>query len=479
MEKEVSDWVLFFGRFHPLVLHLPIGFLVAAFALELLSRRARFRAYRASVGFVLLAGAVLTVVTTVLGYMLSQEGGYDPDLLSTHQWTGIAAAITAALAYVLRLKSRAFRMADKAYLATMWVMILFLVTAGHYGGSLTHGSDFLAQYMPEGLRSIAGISVDKEVEIRQITDIGKAEVFKDVVYPILDSRCISCHNKEKRKGELMMHTEEALMKGGENGPALVPGNAEESRMIQMIHLPEVHDDHMPPKGKRQLTPEQVELLTWWVAEGAPFDKPVMQMNVTEKIQSILNSLANPDANKTEAEILLASPVPPADEKRIKALKTRGVVVRPVSAEVNWLQANVTIVRNEMLDSLVVALSEVAEQLTWLNLGGTPADDKVLSSVRTFKNLTRLSLENTKVTDEGLRHLKELTYLEYLNLYGTNVSDEGIRHLIDLKNLRSIYLWQTRVTAGGADSLKKALPALEINLGSDGQPGTHSHDIASQ
>src|SRR5690606_14227983 len=130
----------------------------------------------------------------------------------------------------------------------------------------------------------------------------------------------------------------ALMKGGENGPALVPGNAEESRMIQMIHLPEVHDDHMPPKGKRQLTPEQVELLTWWVAEGAPFDKPVMQMNVTEKIQSILNSLANPDANKTEAEILLASPVPPADEKRIKALKTRGVVVRPVSAEVNWLQA---------------------------------------------------------------------------------------------------------------------------------------------
>ncbi|MEX2233086.1 MAG: c-type cytochrome domain-containing protein [Cyclobacteriaceae bacterium] len=469
MEQETSDWILFFGRFHPLVLHLPIGFLILAFSLELLSRFDRFSQYKYAVGFVLLAGAVSAVVAAMLGYMLSQEGGYDADLLAAHQWTGIGVAIAALSAYFLRMKSGSTRVFDKTYLTVMSLMMVFLLVAGHYGGSLTHGSDFLVQYMPDGIRSVAGLSEEQEREVNQITNLQEAEVFDNIIYPILDARCTSCHNKEKRKGELMMQTREGLMKGGENGPVLLPGNAEKSSLVQRIHLPEMDDDHMPPKGKRQLTDEQVELLTWWVNEGAPFEKRVMAMNLNEKILSILNTLVDPDANKTEVEILLASPVKPVDEKTLKALKIRGVVARPVSAEVNWLQANANSAHNHPVDSLMAAFADVSEQLTWLNLGETGATDKILSSIAMFKNLTRLSLEKTKVTDEGLKHLEGLSYLEYLNLYGTNISDKGIQQLAGLKNLRKLYVWQTKVTIAGADSLRRALPALEINLGQD-NPG---------
>lgn len=464
MEQGASDIVIFFGRFHPLILHLPIGFLVIAFALEVLSRFERFRAYKPAVGFVLLLGAASAVVAAALGYMLAQAGGYNEDLLAIHQWAGIGVAVAAIAALVLHRQSQSKGSAvlDKAYLSVLSLMVISLTVAGHYGGSLTHGSDYLTQYMPNGLRSIAGLPPRKSKEIKKITNLNEAVVFTDIIYPILDARCTSCHNDSKRKGDLMMHTREALLTGGENGPIFTAGNALESPMIQRIHLPENDEDHMPPEGKSQLTDEQVELLTWWVEEGASFDKTVAQLNVDEEMQAVLNTLVDPNANKTEVEILLASEIPPADAQSLAQLQSAGVQVMPLAAQVHWLQAS--IVQSHSGDSLMQGLTKVSEQLTWLDLGGTATTDKALSSIAQCKNLTRLHLENTQVTDAGLQHLKEMPYLEYLNLYGTQVSDEGIQQLSSLKNLKKLYVWQTQVTKEGALQLQKALPGLEVNLG---------------
>lgn len=464
MEQGASDIVVFFGRFHPLILHLPIGFLVIAFALEILSRFERFRQYKPAVGFVLLLGAVSAVVAAGLGYMLAQAGGYNDDLLAIHQWTGIGVAVAAIIALALQWQSqvKASAVLDKAYISVLSLMMIFLTVAGHYGGSLTHGSDYLTQYMPNGLRSIAGLPPRESKGIKKITNLNEAVVFDDIIYPILDTRCVSCHNDSKRKGDLMMHTREALLKGGESGPIFVAGNVDESDMIHRIHLPENDEDHMPPEGKSQLTDEQVELLAWWVSEGAPFDKTVAEVQVDEKMQAILNTLVDPNANKTEVEILLASEVKPADEQILTQLQGEGVQVMPLAAQLHWLQANVG--QSQSGDSLINGLTKVSEQLTWLDLGGTATTDQALASIAKFKNLTRLHLENTQVTDEGLQHLKDLPYLEYLNLYGTQVSDEGIQQLSGLKNLKRLYVWQTQVTKQGALQLQEALPGLEVNLG---------------
>ena len=466
MESGVSDTVLFIGRLHIVILHLPIGFLVIACGLEFLSRLNSFRQYKPAVGFILLLGACFAVLAAALGYMLSRAGGYNEQLLAIHQWSGIGVAITAIITCVLERQSKSSDVLDKAYLMMMTLMIISLSVAGHYGGSLTHGSDYLLQYMPNELRKMAGFPVKEKKELKKIDNLSEAEVFTDIIYPILDARCVSCHNEGKRKGDLMMHTVDALMKGGENGPVLLPGNAEKSKMIEMIRLPEIDEHHMPPKGKSQLTDEQVELLAWWINEGAPVGKKLAELNIDEKMQAILDGLVDPNANKTEVEILLASDVKPADEQTLRALRVEGVLARPVGAEVNWLQASLKTSHTYPADSIVIAFTKISEQLTWLNLGETATTDEMLSSIGRLKNLTRLHLENTRITDEALKHLKELPYLEYLNLYGTNVTDDGIRQLGTLKNLRQLYVWQTKVTREGVADLQKILPDLEINIGMD-------------
>ena len=433
-----------------------------------MSRFERFKNYQPAVEIILLLGAGSAIIAAVLGYMLAQGGGYNDDLLALHQWLGIGVAVAAVISLILLRQARAGKPAmDKAYVGVFSVTVLALMGAGHYGGSLTHGSDYLTQYMPNPLRKIAGLPPKQSKEITKITNLPAAVVYTDIVHPILESRCVSCHNDDKKKGELMMHTVAALEAGGENGPIFKAGNADESPMIQRVHLPEEDEEHMPPDGKSQLTDEQIAILTWWIDEGAPFDKTVAELTVVDEMQAVLNTLVDPDANKTEVEKLLASAVAPADAQVLTQLEKAGVAIMPLAAEVDWLQASVS--PKQSGDSVVSELSPVAEQLTWLDLGNTQTTDEALQTLAQFKNLTRLHLENTQVTDAGLQHLKELPYLEYLNLYGTQISDEGLQTLSGLKNLRKIYLWQTKVTPTAAAQLQEALPDLNVDLGLDTMP----------
>ena len=84
---------------------------------------------------------------------------------------------------------------------------------------------------------------------------------------LLKANCLSCHNEEKRKGGLALHTREALLEGGDGGPALVEGKPEDSALIQSLAAGA--DPHMPPK--KQLSHAQITLLSDWVRGGAPWD----------------------------------------------------------------------------------------------------------------------------------------------------------------------------------------------------------------
>lgn len=466
MEERSSDWILFLGRFHPLVLHLPIGFLALAFIMECMSRFRRFHQYRAPVGFVLAVGAASALATTVLGLMLAEGGGYDEDVLSSHQWTGIGVCVFSIMALAFRRLSqkRTSLSADRLYIGTMTAMVITIAVAGHYGGSLTHGSDYLTRYMPDNLRALAGLPEQRHYEKKIITNLDSAVVYADIIDPILYAHCTSCHNESKSKGDLMMHSPEAMLKGGETGQLFIAGDADGSLMMERILLPEDHDDHMPPKGKSQLSDEQIRLLAWWINEGAPFDKRISQVNIPADVQSLLDELVEPGANKSEVEILLTSKASPVSEQTLTQFKMKGVRLEPLSDEIHWLQADVA--PYVAADSLLHSFTSISKDLTWLSLAGTSTTDEGLSHLADFTFVTRLHLGNTSITDEGLKHLRSLTYLESLNLYGTNVSDEGLKQLSDLKNLRVLYLWQTRVTNEGVATLQKALPNLKINVGND-------------
>jgi len=461
--EQSGDFIVFLGRFHPLFLHLPIGFLVLGVLLELVSRTEKYGSLKPAVGFTLLLGAISALVAAILGLMLAEDGGYSEDLLSTHKWLGIALVVFSFGAWILyeQKEKKQTAILNKAYLGTLALMMVFLGGAGHYGGSLTHGTTYLTQNMPNGLRKLAGLPVQEGPKL--ITNLNEAEVFSDIIHPILEMRCNSCHNESKKKGELQMHTVEALMKGGENGDIFVPGDPTKSMMIQRVHLPELDEEHMPPKGKTQLTPEQIALLEWWIGEGAPFDKKVAEVTVSSDIDDILQTLADPNANKTEVEILLADGTTPPDGEKINAFKSKGVMIKALSNDSNWLQ--VTIDKNlpvaELLSELALAFPD---QVTWLDLKETPITDEGLVSLSNFKHLTRLRLEKTGITDEAMAHLQGLYYLEFLNIYGSKVGDPGLEKLSELRNLRRLYAWETGVTPEGAKQLEEKMTQLDVNLG---------------
>src|SRR5678809_124870 len=93
--------------------------------------------------------------------------------------------------------------------------------------------------------------------------------FASEIKPILESSCIKCHARGRNKGGLRLDTRETLLKGGDSGPAIVPGKSTESYLIELVAGVDP-DNVMPQKGKR-LTPEQIGVLRAWIDQGAKWD----------------------------------------------------------------------------------------------------------------------------------------------------------------------------------------------------------------
>jgi formylglycine-generating enzyme required for sulfatase activity len=111
------------------------------------------------------------------------------------------------------------------------------------------------------------------------------------VKPILESTCVSCHGPEKPKGDLRLDSRAGALKGGDGGPALVPGKAQMSPLYTSTVLPAGHDDIMPPKGD-PLAKEQTERLRLWIEQGAVWPdnvtlQQVPRINFVKDIQPVL------------------------------------------------------------------------------------------------------------------------------------------------------------------------------------------------
>lgn len=94
------------------------------------------------------------------------------------------------------------------------------------------------------------------------------ELFRQSVRPLLSQECFKCHGGEKTKGGLNLATREDLLKGGDDGPVVVPFRASESRLVRLIRHAE--DPHMPGSGSK-LPDEAVAKAVAWIENGAPYD----------------------------------------------------------------------------------------------------------------------------------------------------------------------------------------------------------------
>jgi mono/diheme cytochrome c family protein len=252
--------------------------------LEVLAKVPRFKGTAQNNGVIIALVAAASVTTALLGWMLSQAGGYDPQLLPLHKWAGFAVAACCTLAWLLN-----WRGCPRAYRLSLVATLAMLVVASHLGASITHGRDFLTQFAPKPLRALLGGDSRPTAAPVPASDLAQRPVFKALIQPILERRCSTCHGPEKHKGNLSMESYEALVKGGKDGPALIAGKAFDSPMIHRLLLPLNDDDHMPPDGKPQPTLAEIAALQWWIHSGAPADKTVADLKPSPEIQRILDA----------------------------------------------------------------------------------------------------------------------------------------------------------------------------------------------
>ena len=294
-------------------------------------------------------------------------------------------------------------------------------------------------------------------------------VLEAVVLNIFNGKCIGCHGPVKQKGKLRLDTYEAMLKGGENNkPSVVPKDPATSESLVRTALPEDHDDHMPPKDKPQLTPEETNLLKWWIAAGADAKVLVKDSNPPAELKDLVLAKAKETYVIAAAPASLAAaaapPVNARDEKVIALEKEIGSPILQVAQNDAGLTFNVINVADKFDDAALAKFAGIADRFADLNLGRSKVTDAGLQSLAGMKNLTRLRLENTTISDAGIDALLGLEKLEYLNLYGTKITDAGLAKLEKLANLKSLYAWQTGVTKPAAEALHAKLPKLMINLG---------------
>lgn len=115
------------------------------------------------------------------------------------------------------------------------------------------------------------------------------DVFATLIAPILENRCISCHDADDPDAGLRLDDYDELMFGSELGPVVVPERPEASALLQVLHLPMEHDRHMPPKRKAQPSAEEIEVLTWWVRMGAPRNADLSRRLLPEAVRTRLES----------------------------------------------------------------------------------------------------------------------------------------------------------------------------------------------
>lgn len=441
----------FIGRFHPALVHLPIGILLMGILLQWLSASPKYNVSDTVVRIVLLIGTACAILSCITGFFLSSSDDYETDLVSLHMWMGIGVA-AASLLFLQRILTK--RKDSTTKLTSISLLVLIVLT-GHFGGSLTHGPDYLT----------AALSSDEDTVVvhKPIANIQEAVVYEDVIKPVLQNRCYTCHSSKKQKGGLRVDDPNLLLQGGKGGETLVPGNATESELLQRMLLPLEDDNHMPPKAKPQPKESEIALIHWWIQNGADFSKRVKDLPQPEKLVPVLAALQTGNEKPTAPALIPPTLVEAADVNAVNAIKASGAVVIPVAAGSNYLSVNFVTVP-EVTAVQLKQLLLLKKQLVWLKLNDAKITDEALTLISQLTALRTLHLNNTAITDKGLAALKPLVNLQVLSVVNTKITAAGLASLGSMKSLHSLFAYQTGVKAADTPLLRKTFPLASIDIG---------------
>ena len=449
------DLLNFLGSLHPLVVHLPIGFVLLTIIFEFFTDSKSIVQNRIiSLGWFFTF--ISSLIASVFGWFLGDNGYYLEAQINIHRWSGVLFAVICFLVWVyklLNLPSNTF-----LYRFRNIIVVTLLTVTGHYGGSMTHGEDYLTESLPKTIKEKIGDDYE-EISTISSRSIDSLFVYEDLIHPFLEDKCMACHNNENTSGGLNMTVFELLVKGGENETGITKGNAFKSSVFNRVTMSQRNKKFMPPTGI-PLSFDQAKILESWIEEGAKLQQPITSFREDSKIQKLLLHLYELDIR--EKPFLETLVLEDLSEKDLIYLENENFEFRYLSnknavLDLKYVGGNI---KKENLKSL----DQIKEHIVWLSIIGSNLSDDEMAYLANLKNLTRLKIQKNLISNKGVNFLEGLDNLAELNLYGTRITDASFEVFSKMKGLKKLFLWKTRVTKKEVAKFAAQYPNIEVMVG---------------
>jgi uncharacterized membrane protein len=445
---ERAAWAQFIGRFHPLVVHLPIALILLVPVMELVGRDQRFPYLRASAPFVLVLALIGGIFASLLGWCLGRTGGFSGPLVTQHMWSAASLVTLCWLCWVLR--GRGGRL-EVLYWIALWAAVGASAWTGYRGGQISLGEDLLTQHMPGALRKLLGVAAGTATD----PTIGGGTTFYGArIQPIFNRNCVTCHSREKRKAGLRLDTYAGIMRGGKRGAIVKAGDLRGSDLFRRIKLPSTDDNFMPKGGKPPLSPDQVKLIELWIADGA---------SATAALDSVKGAPADVESS-VRAEITFgAVDFAEVAKRRAEVAPTLARLQQRFPNVLEFesrgsadLVVNALVMGDKFKDDDLAALTPLSKNIVMADFSRTAITDCSAPVLAGMKRLRTLRLMHTRIGDLTMRSLTNLDQLESLSVFDTAVTPAALPALARLPKLQRLYVGQTAITATGSNAVKEKL-----------------------
>jgi uncharacterized membrane protein len=436
------------GKFHPLVIHLPIGILMVFLVVGFIIPRKQLQESYKIIWLILLVSALSATFSCISGIVLADSGSYDARLTNNHKIFGITLALLNWLIF-FSLK-KLLQSPLWIYYSSLFLILITTTLTGHLGGSLTHGSDFLTPPKPSEWFGSSSDLPDQST--LNSTAFESASL-------IFEQKCNMCHGENKQKGDLRLDTKEGFLAGGEGG-SMLPNDKSKSILLERIMLPLDDDDHMPPMEKKQLTEMEISYLNWWIKNGADMNKTLGELDFPDSLRSFLIQ----DESNAFNNLIPQQEVNQPDKITLDKLNSLNVMLSPIALNSNYLSVSFMNVLPENGTAAMEECAKLKQQIVWLNIDYQNIDTLAWQQISLLTNLRKLSVKNSNLDDDKMNYFETLDSLVSLNLVGTKVSLPGLLKIKTLQNLESIYIYQTNVDEAGFSQLKMLFPLATIDFG---------------
>lgn len=442
----LSDFGLFWGRLHPLMVHFPVVLVMLALVLNVLIRFPRFEAAKVVMPIVLWATVVFAGLAVWMGISLENHGRHAGEVMDEHKLLGILLTVSVVIATILYQWSQ--EKSKNVITSALGIAALLTAIAGHHGGELTHGSSYLTSVAPGWLGG-------KELEKSQLIEksVDSVLVYEDLLQPVLIEKCSRCHGTENTFEGLDVTSWEAITAATGEDALWKAGDPAGSNLIKRASLSPEDRFFMPPSGE-PMTYNEIRLFGWWINQGA--ERGQKLEGVPEELHAWMMKRFGLDLTPRPYLERTIIPVPEPDV--LHALTEAGWTWELLASENGLLEVSANTASDLTL------LQSVSQSVAVLDLSGLRSLDTESLENLVFPHLTRLDLSGVAISTSSLQAFHAFPHLESVTLVGASIESGVLASLGKMKALQRLFLWKAELPEEELATLSSQRPDLDINQG---------------